>query len=101
MLISYANAYPQSTLFLSSESSREVLITRGLKKEVAYIDGSDNTLESVDLSSFTTICIDYLELFEKNIIKKFIEKTLNNDIRIVVATQMKRDGTINNIFGQI
>ena len=101
MLISYTTAYPHSTLFLSSESSREVLITRGLKKEVAYIDGSDNTLESVDLSSFTTICIDYLELFEKNIIKKFIEKTLNNDIRIVVATQMKRDGTINNIFGQI
>lgn len=101
MLIAYANIYPKSTLFISSESPREVLINRGLKNEVAYIDGLDNSLENIDLSQYETVCIDYLELFNANVVKKILAVAMNKNLRVIVATQMKRNGEINNIFKQI
>lgn len=97
MLIAYANLYPKTTLFISNESTQETLINRGLSKEITYY----NNFENVDLSTYKILCIDYLELFDQELIQKVITNALEQKLRIIVATQMKRNGEINNIFGQI
>lgn len=97
ILIAYANSYPETTLFISNETTREQLTQRGLDKKIAYCTAFDK----IDIAKFETICIDYLELFDKDAIMQFITKALESSIRVVVATQMKRNGATNNIFENI
>lgn len=102
MLISYANTYPNSTLFISAESSNDFLINKGLNKDIAYFDGTNkDELLNINLTKYETICIDYLELFNKEIIKNFIDYLLCEEKRIVVATQMRPNGIIDNIFEKL
>ena len=97
MLIAYANLYPKATLFISNESSKEKLCDRGLNECIVYSDSLDN----LNISLYETVCIDYLELFGMEAIKKFISNVVSQNKRIIVASQMKRSGEINNVFEMI
>lgn len=97
MLIAYANLYPRSTLFISLESSQEELIARGLKDEIKYLD----MIENIDLAEYETVCIDYFELFNKEDIKQFISSLIERNLRVILATHMRRNGKVNDLFEQL
>lgn len=97
MLIAYANMYPATTLFISQELTNEAMRKRGLSDLVDYKD----SFEDIDFEKYKTLCIDYLELFEKENLKQFIVRAIEKDKRIILASQMRRDGRIRNIFEEI
>lgn len=98
MLIAYANMYPATTLFISQEVTNEAMRKRGLSDLVDYKD----SFEDIDFEKYKTLCIDYLELFEKEDLKQFMVRAIEKDKRIILASHMRRDGRINNnIFEEI
>ena len=99
LLIAYANMYPQTTLVLSEENSREDLHQRNLSKDIKVINSE--LFQNVDISKYKTICIDYIELFSDTFIKEKINPLIDTGIRIIILQQMDRKGRIrNNPFGE-
>jgi len=96
LIVAYANTHPQTTLILSEEYTKEwIQKHRKLNKDVKVVE----SLDDIDVNSFETICIDYVELFDKKYVKKLIADLMKVDIRIIVATNMKRETfEINNVF---
>ena len=96
LIIHYCNQYPETTLLLAEEYSEEYIKERGLKDKVKVIN--KNEFYNVNLSNYKTICIDYIELFDEEFLQYLITKSLEQNIRIIALTQMRRDFEINNIF---
>lgn len=97
ILIAYANAYSTTTLFLSEEHSIEGLRNKNLSNEVKVV--KMDTFSDIDITNYETLCIDYIDLCNKNFINKSIIPLMDTDIRIITAQQMNRAGDIkNNIF---
>ena len=99
LIICYANKYPKSTLFLVEEYSPTIIYKRGLDKSIKVINLDE--FNSIELSTFKTICIDYIELFNTSILKLVIKKCINQNVRIIGLTQMRRDFKVNNIFEEL
>jgi hypothetical protein len=99
MLIAYINRYPKKTLLVSYENTKEHLIQKGLDKNTKVLTNL-NDLKQIDLSKFETICFDYIELIDKQMIENIIKKLSTIDIRIVAVSQMRRgdNEVINNVF---
>jgi len=97
ILIAYANLYPKTTLIYSQESSKKTLQKRGLKKGIKVVTQDTFDIDKID--KYDTLCIDYIELFNKEYITNLIKKLMQLDIRIVAVSQMKsRSYEINNVF---
>ncbi|MBT3168672.1 MAG: hypothetical protein HN334_02255 [Candidatus Cloacimonetes bacterium] len=99
LILLYCNQYPETTLLISEEYSEENIRKRGLNKKATVI-GQDRFNE-MNLSKYKTICIDYVELFDKEILQSIIQKSLNMGIIIIAVTMMRRDFKVNNIFQSI
>lgn len=99
MIITYANQYPVSTLIISEESTALDLQERGLNSSVQVI--RQEHCQSVDLTMYTTMCIDYLELFDQNVVKNMILEGVKLNMRIILVSHMRRDCVINNIFEKV
>jgi predicted ATP-dependent serine protease len=98
MLICYANQFPEKTLILSNEYSKQTIQKRGLDTNVEVTD--QNGYDKINILEFDTICIDYIEVFEKNFIANVIKEIINLDIRIIAVSQMSRSdySVLNNVF---
>ena len=97
MLIAYANQYPKTTLFYSQESSKKTLRKKGLKKKVKVV--YEDTFNFDEIYKYDTICIDYIQLFDKEYIENLIKRLIQIDIRIIAVSYMKpKNYDINNIF---
>lgn len=96
MLIAYANMYPATTLYISLKCTHELLLSKGLKSEVAVIDKVP--IKDTILDNYETFCIDYLEVGNKVDIEKFIIKKLKKNKKVILASQMERYGKVSNIF---
>jgi len=96
MIVAYANMHPQATLILSQEYKEEwIQEHRKLDKDVKVVEN----LDDIDITSFETICIDYIELFNKKYVDKLIADLMKTDIRIIVASNMKKETfEIHNVF---
>lgn len=99
MIITYANQYPLSTLIVSEESTVLDLQERGLDSCVHVIH--QENYRSVDLTMYTTICIDYLELFDQNVVKNMILEAVKLNMRIILVSHMRKNCLINNIFDKL
>ena len=100
LLICYANRYLAKTLVLSEESTKIQLQERGLNKRVVVV--GKNEFGKIDINEFDTICIDYIELFERNFINDVLVPLKEKDIRIIAISQMAKDGEIkNNLFEKL
>ena len=100
LLICYANRYPAKTLVLSEESTKKQLQERGLQETVIVV--GKNEFQAIDINEFDTICIDYIELFERNFINDVLAPLKDQGIRIIAISQMTRDGEIkNNLFEKL
>lgn len=99
MLIAYANMHPASTLYISLACTHELLLSKGLKPEVVVIDKVP--LKDALIDNYETICIDYLEVGNKDDIKKFILKVLKKNKKVILASWMKRYGKVSDIFEEI
>lgn len=100
MLIAYANLYPTTTVIISEESTKEQLEKRGLNSLVKVLRAVEYNPDQFN-NSLSTVCIDYLELFDKNVLKKIVMDTIRLNIKIVLLSQMKRNGEINNFFADL
>lgn len=98
MLICYANQFPEKTLILSNKYSKQTIQKRGLDTNVEVTD--QNGYDKINILEFDTICIDYIEVFEKNFIANVIKEIINLDIRIIAVSQMSRSdySVLNNVF---
>ena len=97
LMIYYANQFPETTLILSEESTKKQLQKKGLKETVLVVGKKKFT--TMNVNKFDTVCIDYIELFDNDFIKNYIEPLKNADIRMIVIDQMRRDGSVHhNIF---
>ena len=94
MMIAYANIYPNSTLVISEESSNKELLKRNLSKEIQVIGEDD--FQNINLLEYTTICIDYYELFNRDLINTIIQDIIKLDIRLVLLTQLNRNYDIRD-----
>lgn len=99
MLIAYANMHPTTTLYISLASTHGLLLSKGLKPEVVVIDKVP--LKDALIDNYETICIDYLEVGNKDDIKKFILKELKKNKKVILASKMKRYGKVSDIFEEI
>ena len=100
LLICYANRYPAKTLVLSEESTKRQLQERGLNETVVVV--GKNEYDKIDINKFDTICIDYIELFERDFINDVLMPLKEKDIRIIAISQMAKDGEIkNNLFEKL
>ena len=90
MLITYANQYPDRTLFFSLEISRDDLRNRGLNRSVKVIENITE-FDIKEINNFDTICIDYIQLLSKEYIYDLMKKLMQMDIRIILASQMRRN----------
>lgn len=98
MIFAIANKYPEKTLILSMEYSKEQALIRGLNKDVVVVE----QLDGIDINFFDTICIDYLELFDENYIQELIKTLIHLNKRIIVVTQMRKFlYKVNNIYEKI
>jgi len=96
IMIHYANQYPLTTLFISEEYAPNTLYRRGLSNHVRVI-GSES-LNNVKFNNYKTICIDYLQLFEKDIIQTLLKKLAQMDVRIILASSVHQNTQIDNLF---
>jgi len=87
MLIAYANQYPKTTLMFSEEHTIEGLRKLGLDHNVDVVDKSNFDISIA--SKYDTICIDYIQVFDKNYIKEIIKNLMKTNIRIIAVSQMK------------
>lgn len=99
MMMAYANQYPGSTLIISEESTVLDLQERGLNSSVQVI--RQEHCQSVDLTMYSTMCIDYLELFDPNVVKNMILEGVKLNMRIILVSHMRRECMINNIFEKL
>jgi predicted ATP-dependent serine protease len=100
MLIAYANMYPKTTLILSEESTKETLVSLNLLKDVDVVNESN--FNNIDISKYDTICIDYLELFNKIFINEKIKLITELNLRLIILTQLDRNYNIRlNPFKEI
>lgn len=89
VLIAIANMHPLNTLFLSEESSEEVLKEqRNLSKLVKVVDSKSFNLK--ELRNYETICVDYLELLDDGLIVDLINIIQKNTIRVIATSQVRR-----------
>ncbi len=97
LMIHYANQYPETTLILSEESTKKQLQKKGLKETVKVV--GKKKFININVNKYDAVCIDYIELFDNNFIKNYIEPLKNTDIRMIVIDQMRGDGSVHhNIF---
>jgi predicted ATP-dependent serine protease len=98
LLIAYANMYPGTTLIISEEYTEEHIQKRGLSHLVKVIPA--NNINKVNIADYSTVCIDYVELFDKAFIENLLTKIIDEDIRIIAVPQMKVSDyfVMNNIF---
>lgn len=92
MMIAYANMYPKTTLILSEENTKDMLICKNLSRDVNVVNA--DSFKNVDILAYDTICIDYLELFDKDFINKKIKSIMEQNIRLIVLTQLDRNYNI-------
>ena len=86
MVIQYCNKFPIKTLLLTMQYCREIALERGLNKEVDSIH--HNNLDEIDISKYETICIDNLQLFEKEVLNPFLTKAFDANIRVVIVVTL-------------
>ena len=98
LLIAYANMYPKTTLLISEEYLEEDIIKRGLSNDVKIVSAQNLNIGSI--KEYSTICIDYIEVFEKAFINNLLNLAINEDIRIIAVSQMKATdySVMTNIF---
>ena len=98
LLISYANMYPESTLIISEEYTEGYIHKRGLSNLVKVISVSN--IDKVNILDYSTVCIDYIELFDKAFIENLLTEIIDEDIRIIAVSQMRASNysVMNNIF---
>jgi len=97
LLIAYANQYPSTTLFYSEESDALRLQNRGLNTGVEVVNKKQFDLENIN--KFDTICIDYIQVFNKDYIHNLMKELMQRNIRIIAVSQMNRHMEIeDNIF---
>jgi thymidine kinase len=97
MLIAYANMYPKTTLFYSQESSKKTLRKKGLKSKIKVV--YEDTFSFDEIYKYDTICLDYIQLFDKEYIENLIKRLMQINIRIIAVSYMKpKNYDINNIF---
>ncbi len=96
LVLHYCNAYPEKTLLLAEEYSKEYIIERGLNSEVTV--ATQKEFDVIELEKFNTIVIEYIELFDKSIIQDIVKKALCNNMRIIVVSHMKRNFSMNDIL---
>lgn len=91
-LISYANVHKDETLFISFENDATKLYNdRHLDTSIKVINSIDNVCNELT-DSYTTICIDYLELISNfDSFKEMLLFAHKNRIRVNIASQLKRD----------
>lgn len=83
-----------------SIGKEEILAKKGLNPGVNIVNLK--SYDSINILDYKTICIDYVELFDYDFLKKLLYQTADKDIRIIALTQMKKDFTVlNNIFTKI
>jgi len=98
LLMAYVNLHPEGTLIISEEYSDETIKKRGLNPLVKVI--SAKGFDTINIQNYTTVCIDYVEIFEKEFIESLLEQIMDTDTQIVAVTQMKKTdySIMNNIF---
>lgn len=102
VIINYVNSFPNNTILLSFENTKETLYQRGLNKNVVVDDSCILDFSLVDNEVFDSICIDNLETLNIKECKKFIRKLLDKGKRVVITTHLQRDTfKIHNIFEEI
>jgi len=97
MLIDYANMHPNTTLFMSQESTNEELRTREHSSLVDYRD----SFEAIDFTKYETLCIENLEVFAKEDLKQFLMKAMEKEKRIVLASHMRRNGKVSDLLEEL
>jgi len=95
----YCNENPESTLLISEEYSEEYIRERGLDPKVVVIRQAG--FSQVDLSEYTTVCLDYVELFSEHNLHYIIKSAVEMNMKIIALTQMRRDLRVNNIFQDV
>jgi hypothetical protein len=69
----------------------------GLNTGVEVVNKKQFDLENIN--KFDTICIDYIQVFNKDYIHNFMKELMQRNIRIIVVSQMNRYMEIeDNIF---
>ena len=84
-------------MLIAEEYSEETIRERGLDPQVKVIRQGE--FNEIDLSKFKTVCIDYVELVDQDVLQNIILKSSEKDLRIIALSQMRRDFEIHNIFG--
>ena len=97
MLIDYANMHPNTTLFISQETTNEGLRARELSSSVDYRD----SFEAIDFAKYETLCIDNLEVFVKEDLKQFLMRAMEKEKRIVLTSHMRRNGKVSYLFEEL
>lgn len=89
VLIAIANMHPSTTLFLSEEFREEELKgQRNLSNIVKVIDSE--SFDVKELHNYETLCVDYLELLDNELIINLINIIQMNTIRVIAASQVRR-----------
>lgn len=95
LIIAYANQNIESTLILSEEDESYIK-EKGLNSDVKVIN--PNNIDTVNILEYSTIYIDYIELFDKYFIKNILNEIKNRDIQVIATSFMGRDYSVNNVF---
>lgn len=89
ILIAFANMYPKTTLFLSEESTEDLLKNKkGLNELVKVVNSSEFTYE--ETQNYTSLCVDYLELLSDETLQKIIKTIKQSNLQVIVTSQVKR-----------
>ncbi len=96
IIVSFCNMHPSSTLLIAEEYDADSIRKRGLSRDVKVM-GIEEAM-AISVFGYKTICIDYIELIEKDLLEKLIAKAKSENIRLIAVSQMRRDYQVNNPF---
>jgi len=96
IIIAYANLNPTLTCILSQSYTKEwIQKNTNINTSIEVIEDID----SIDLSKYKTICIDYIEVFNSDEIKMIVKKLMSYNIEIIAMSHMRHVSyEITNIF---